>query len=124
MISFFSRPIFLKVGRYTAAYLLLTVFVLLGILITESLRSNIFDFCSYFKVDRDFAYILYSWGSYLLYLPYVVMIVVLEHYFNNAAKNGQVWRQTLKVTLIEGGIGLTSVLITLLFTFLRQIPPL
>ncbi len=122
MISFLSHPTFIKVRRYAAAYLMLTVFVLSGILITESLRSNIFDFCTYFKVDPDFSYIIYSWGSYVLYLPYVLMIAVLEDYFNKAAQTNQVVRRTLRVALIEGGIGLTSVLITLLFAFLRQIP--
>ena len=122
MLSLLSNPTFLKVWRYTAAYLMLTVFVLTGILITESVRSNIFDFCTYFKVDQDFAYIIYSWGSYILYLPYVLMIAVLENYFNTAAKTNQVGRRTLRVALIEGGIGLTSLLITFIFTLLRQAP--
>ncbi len=120
--SFFSHPILLKVGRYTAAYLLLAVFVLSGILITESLRSNIYDVCNYFKVDSDLVYILYSWGSYVLYLPYVLSIAILEDYFNSAARTGQIWRRTVRVALIEGGIGLASVLITLLFTYLRHLP--
>jgi hypothetical protein len=122
MTAFFSNPTVLKVGRYAAAYLLLTVFVLSGLLITESVRSNLLDVFTYFKVDSDFAYIVYGWGSYVLYLPYVLMIAVLEAYFNTAAKTGQVLRRTLKVALIEGGLGLTSVLITLLFAYLRQLP--
>ena len=109
----------LKVGRYATAYLLLTVFVLSGLLITESVRSNILDIFTYFKVASDFAYIVYSWGSYVVYLPYVLMIVILEAYFNTAAKTGQVWRRTLKVALIVGGLGLTSVLIKILFAYLR-----
>jgi len=121
MSAFFSNPNVLKVCRYAAAYLLLTVFVLSGLLITESVRSNLLDIFTYFKVDSGFATIVYGWGSYVLYLPYVLMIAVLEAYFNSAAKHGQVWRRTLKVALIEGGLGLTSVLITLLFAYLRQL---
>jgi hypothetical protein len=122
MTSFFLRPTVQKVGRYVLAYLALTVSMLAGILITESLRSNILDVLTYFKVDRDFIYIMYSWGSYLVYLPYVLMIAVMEHYFNTAARTGQVWRRTLRMGLIEGGLGLASVLITLLFTFLQRRP--
>ena len=98
------------------------VFALGGILISESFRQNVFDICKFFKVDADTVYILYSWGSYLVYLPYVLMIAVMEHYFNTAARTGQVWRRTLRVGLIEGSLGLASVLISLLFTFLQRRP--
>jgi hypothetical protein len=91
------------------------IFAILGFLITISLRNNIIDICPILGVPPDIAKIIYSYGTYVMFLPYVLCIVPLEVYMNTAAKTGQVWVRAKKVIIVEGSIGMVSILITLLF---------
>jgi hypothetical protein len=115
MSAIFSRPQAQKALRYILAYVLFFAFAGLAFLITISVRGNIIDLCPILGVSADAARIIFSWGTYLLFIPYVLCIVPLEVYMNTAAKIGQVWLRAKKVVIIEGSIGLASVLITLLF---------
>jgi hypothetical protein len=116
MTTFFSKPGIQKALRYILAYALLCVFLVAGLFITESLRNNVLNICTWLKADRDLVYILYGWGSYILYLPYILSIVILETYLNTAVKTGKLWTRVQKVIMIEGGIGLVSILINNLLT--------
>jgi hypothetical protein len=116
MTTFFSKTAIQKALRYFLAYTLLCVFLVAGLFITESMRNNVLNICTWLKVDRDVIYILYGWGSYILYLPYILSIVILESYLNTAVKTGKLWARVQKVILIEGGIGLVSILINKLLT--------
>ena len=118
-IDLSSHPILLKYLRYGAAYGLLFTCFFAGLWIVESLRTNVLDISTLLRVDPQIAHFLYTWGSYLLYVPFLLLIVALEGYLNNAAKTGQVLRCARNVILIEGGIGLASVLITYIFSLLH-----
>ena len=120
MSTIFSRPQVQKTLRYVLAYVLFFAFAILAFLITISIRNNVIDLCPVLGVPADAARFIYSWGTYALFLPYVLCIVPLEVYMNNAAKIDQVWVRAKKVVIVEGSIGLASVLITLLFMALGR----
>ena len=117
-----SKPSIQKFLRYFAAYLLYAVLVLIGLLLTEGVRSNVLDLGAVFKIDPDLIHLMYSWGSYLIYLPYVFIVAWLESYMNNAAKQQQVVARARKVFLIELGIGLASLATMLLSDVILQQP--
>jgi hypothetical protein len=118
-IDFSTHPTLLKYLRYGGAYGLLFAYFFAGIWIIESLRTNVLDITTLLKASPQLVYFLYSWGSYFLYAPFLLIMVVLEAYMNTAAKTGQVLRRARKVILVEGAIGLVSVLITLVLTLLN-----
>ena len=122
MLTFFSHPRLQKYIRYLAAYLLLAVFFVAGLYIVENMRTNIMDISTILKMDPQYIYILYSWGSFLLYGPLIILTVILETYFNHAARDQKVLARGAKVLLIEAGVGLVSYLITWLAPFFK-IPP-
>jgi hypothetical protein len=124
MPHFFGRPRIQKALRYTAAYLFFAIMALLGLVILESVRTNILSFCTLLRVDPQIIYIIYSWGSYLIYLPYVFLIAILEPYLNKAAKTGKVWVSVRKVLIIEGGIGLLSAIVMVIFKLVGMAPKL
>jgi hypothetical protein len=123
-IDILSHPKLLKYLRYGAAYGLLFACFFAGIWIVEGLRTNVFDISTLLRADPKLVYFLYSWGSYFLYAPFLLLIVILEGYLNTAAKTGQVLKRARNVILIEGGIGLVSVLITVVLSLLHLRPPL
>ena len=115
MALFISNPRVLKTLRYTGAYLLLIVCAGFGLVIIEWTRTNILDFLTLLKANPDWIYLAYSWGTYILYLPYILLITILEPYVNKAAKDGRVLIAVRNMLLIEGSIGLVSFLLTRLF---------
>jgi hypothetical protein len=119
MSVFFSRPNVQKTLRYTAAYLLYAGFAILGLFATEWARTDVLGFCTVLNVDRDITFLMYSWGSYLLYLPYVFLVAALEPYMNSAAKNSRVLQSAKKVLLIEGSLALVAFILTLVFAYLH-----
>jgi hypothetical protein len=119
MSVFFSRPNVQKTLRYTAAYLLYAAAAILGLIATEWTRTDVLGLCTVLNVDRDITYLMYSWGSYLLYLPYVLLVAALEPYMNSAAKNGHVLKSAKKVFLIEGGVALVAFILTQVFASLH-----
>lgn len=122
MRTFIHKPWVAKTGRYIAAYALFAIFAILGILILFRVRSNIFDLCVLFSVNSSVTYLMYSWGTYILFIPYVFFIALLEPYLNKAARTGQVFARSKKVFIIEASIGLITLLISLLTMLLRRPP--
>lgn len=94
MRTFIHKPWVAKTGRYIAAYALFAIFAILGILILFRVRSNIFDLCVLFSVNSSVTYLMYSWGTYILFIPYVFFIALLEPYLNKAARTGQVFARS------------------------------
>ena len=119
-----AHPTLLKYVRYGTAYGLLFAVFFAGIWIIESLRTNVFDITVLLKASPQIIGFLYSWGSYIFYVPFLLMMVVLEGYMNTAVRTGQVLQRAKTVILIEGGIGLVSVLITVVLSLLNLRPPL
>lgn len=123
-IDISSHPKLLKYLRYGAAYGVLIVCFFAGIWIIESLRTNVFDISVLLKVEPRIISFLYSWGSYIFYAPFLLVIVILESYLNTAAQTGQVLHRAKKIIFVEGGIGVVSVLITIILSLLDLRPPL
>jgi hypothetical protein len=121
MATFFSKPSVKKPMRFVAAYLMFAVFAAGGILISESFRQNVFDICKFLKVDADTVYILYSWGSYLIYLPYVLSLAIIEGYLYTGAKTGKLYPRIKRLLTIEGSIGVTSFLASQLMQYLIKL---
>jgi hypothetical protein len=116
---FLSNPRVLKTLRYTGAYLLLIACAGFGVIIIEWTRSNIYAILTLLNANPDLIYLAYTWGTYVLYLPYILLITILEPYVNTAAKNGRVLLATRNMLLIEGSIGLLTFLLTQLFAALH-----
>lgn len=116
------HPRFQKTLRYIAAYALFIFFALLGLPIIMGLRSDIYNLCAIFKVHPNTAYLLYSWGTYLMFFPYILLIGFLEPYLNKAAAAGQVLARAKKVLLIEGGLAVIIFLV-MLIAALTNYPP-
>ena len=115
----------MKTLRYSAAYGLLFACFFAGIWIIESLRTNVFDITVLLKLNPQGDFFPVFLGQLLYFmLPFLLLIVFLEGYLNTAAKTGQVLHRARKVILIEGGIGLVSVLITVVLSLLHLRPPL
>ena len=106
MSTFLSSPGIHKTLRYILVYALFAIFALLGLAITMGLRSDIFNVCAALAMDSQIVYLIYSWGSYLLFLPYIVVLAFVEAYFNKAVPRGQIRARALRVFAIEGGIGI------------------
>ena len=119
-----AHPKVVNFLRYAAAYGLLFVCFFAGVWIIESLRTNIFDIGALLKADEQLVYLLYSWGSYFLYAPFLILVVILEAHINTAARTGQLSRSARVIILVEGGIGLVSVLITVVLSLLHLRPSL
>ena len=119
-----SHPNVTNILRYVEAYGLLFVCFFTGVWIIESLRTNIFDIGTLVNVNPDVVYFLYSWGSYFLYAPFLILIVILEDFINTAAKTGHLPRGARIILLVIGGIGLVSVLITVVLSLLHLRPSL
>jgi hypothetical protein len=118
MATIFSKPSVQKPLRYAAAYLVFAICALGGILISESLRQNILIITTYFRVSVDTIYILSTWGSYLVYLPYVLSLAIIENYLYVGAKTGKLYPRVKNMVIYEGGFGLASFLTTQLFQYL------
>jgi hypothetical protein len=121
MDAYFSRPIVQKRLRFLTAYLMFAVFAIGGILISESFRQNVYDICAFFKVASDLAYILYGWGSYIIYLPYILSLAIIEDYLHTGAKTGKLYPRIKRILIIEGSMGLTSFLTSQLLQYLMTL---
>jgi hypothetical protein len=103
---------FNKAWRYVIAYILFVVFVVMGLAITWQWRSNVLDLALAFQVSPQITYILHSWGSYLVFVPYVFFIGLLEPYLNRAAKNKQLLNPVFKISLLLTTLELISLLVS------------
>jgi hypothetical protein len=112
-----SNPTTHKAFNYIGAYVSFIFFTVLGIFILFGIRSNVYAISSILKLHPQLIYILYSWGTYFLFIPYVLFLAFLEPYLNKAAKNGQVVGAIKKVLFIEGGLAvLTGLLVVILMS--------
>jgi hypothetical protein len=109
MTSSSLHPKLQKFLRYFSAYTLFIFFILLGLAITWCLRSDVFVLCAAFSVPDWLTHIITTWGTFVVFIPYILIIAVLEPYLNTAAAKGLVRERGLKILFIEGGIGLVVV---------------
>lgn len=115
MRKFLARPQVHKMLQPVGAYAVFLVAAALGLAIVISLHDNAVDLCSLFSVRYEIAYLVTAYGYFPLFIPYLVFIILLEESMHKASKTGQVMARARKLLLIEGGVGLVSVLVTLVF---------
>ncbi|MBE0697037.1 MAG: hypothetical protein IH586_08940 [Anaerolineaceae bacterium] len=106
MPSSAKHPTLQKYLRYLSAYTLFVVFILLGLLITWALRSDVFVLCTLLSLPYWLIDIIYTWGTFVIFIPYILIVAALESYLNAAAAKSQVRERAMKIFIIEGGIGL------------------
>jgi hypothetical protein len=78
----------------------------LGLSITWGLRSDILLLCIALGAPEWITNILYNWGTFVVFIPFILAIAGLESYVNQAAKKNVVLKSALKVLAIEGGLAL------------------
>ncbi len=95
-----------KLLRYVSAYAWFVLFILMGLALTMCLRSDILVLCIVLPVPEWITGIINTWGTFAIFIPFILMIAGLESYMNGAAQKRMVRRRALRVLAIEGGIGL------------------
>ena len=105
-----SQPWVQKAIRYVIAYVLFGGFALLGGAITFCIRSVIYSMCVALAVSWQVTYLVFVWGLFILFVPYIFLIGLLDFYLNDAAAKGTIRQRALKIFAIEGGIGLVSLI--------------
>ena len=118
MNIFFEKPSIQKTLRYIVAYVSFAFFVILSLVIVMGLRSDLYNLCRLLSVIYEITYLVYSWGLYIMILPYIAAIGFLEPYFNKGAKIGDLRARIKKVLIIEGSIGLSLGLVMLILALL------
>jgi hypothetical protein len=106
MTSTSLHPKLEKFMRYLSAYALFVFFILFGLAITWCLRSDVFVLCTVLKLPSWITNIIVTWGTFVVFIPYILIIAIFESVLNTAAAKGKVREQGLKIFAIEGGIGL------------------
>ena len=99
-----------KTIRHVIAYGLFGVFALMGVAITFCVRSVIYSMCVALAVSWQVTYLVFVWGLFILFVPYIFLIGLLDFYLNDAAGKGAIRQRALKIFAIEGGIGLVSLI--------------
>ena len=100
-----------KTIRYVIAYVLFGVFALLGLAITFCVRSVIYGICVALAVSWQVTYLIFVWGTFILIVPYIFLIGLLDFQLNDAIAKGTIRQRALKIFAIEGGIGLVSLVL-------------
>ncbi len=93
-----------KILRYLGAYTGLFVFAFAGLAISWGLRSDIFLLSTALSVPQNITNFLFTWTTPIVILPWILVCVGLEHYMNEAARNGLLLPRALKVLSIEAVI--------------------
>ena len=97
-----------KAIRFTIAYALFGVFALLGGAIIFCVRSVIYSLCVALGVSWQVTYLIFVWGLFIMAVPYILLIALLDFHLLNDAAQGTLRQRALKIFTIEGGIGLVS----------------
>ena len=112
MSNILREPRVQKTIHYAIAYVLFGVFALLGVAITLCVRSDIYGMCVALGVSWQVTYLIFVWGLFIMFVPYIFLIGLLDfHLLNDAAAKGTLRQRALKIFAIEGGIGLVSLVL-------------
>ncbi len=111
MSNVLPEPRMQKAVRHTIAYVLFAVFALLGVAITFCVRSVIYSLCVAVGVSWQVTYLIFVWGLFVMFVPYIFLIGLLDfHLLNDAVAKGTLRQRAFKIFAIEGGIGLASLI--------------
>jgi CHASE2 domain-containing sensor protein len=112
MSELLPEPRLQRTMRSVIAYVLFGVFALLGVAITFCVRSVIYGICVALAVSWQVTYLIFVWGLFIMFVPYIFLIGLLDfHLLNDAASaKGTLRQRALKIFAVEGGIGLVSLI--------------
>jgi len=108
MSNISPEPSMQKAARHAIAYALFGVFALLGLAITFCVRSVIYSICVALGVSWQVTYLIFVWGLFIMFVPYIFLIGLLDFHLLNDAARGTLRQRARKILAIEGGIGLVS----------------
>jgi hypothetical protein len=108
MSKLLSEPRMQKTIRHVIAYVLFGVFALLGVAITFCIRSVIYGLCVALAVSWQVTYLIFVWGLFIMFVPYIFLIGLLDFHLLRDAAQGTLRQRALKIFAIEGGIGLVA----------------
>ena len=111
MSNILREPRVQKTIHYAIAYVLFGVFALLGVAITLCIRSVIYGMCVALGVSWQVTYLIFVWGLFIMFVPYIFLIGLLDFHLLNDAAKGTLRQRALKIFAIEGGIGLVSLIL-------------
>ncbi len=112
-----------KAIRHVIAYGLFGGFALLGLAITFCVRSVIYSLCLALGVSWQVTYLIFVWGLFFMIVPYIFLIGLLDfHLLRNAAAWATLRQRALKFFVVEGGIGLASLILMGLLAALGYSP--
>jgi small-conductance mechanosensitive channel len=112
MSKLLPQPWMQKTIRNVIAYGLFAVFALMGVAITFCVRSVIYGLCVALAVSWQVTYLIFVWGLFIMFVPYIFLIGLLDfHLLNEAVATGTLRQRALKILAIEGGIGLVSLVL-------------
>ncbi len=123
MSNILPEPRGQKTIRYVIAYALFAFFALLGVAITFCIRSDIYGLCVALGVSWQVTYLIFVWGLFIMFVPYIFLIGLLDFYLlKDDAARGTLRQRALKIFTIEGGIGLASLILMGILAVLRYPP--
>ncbi len=112
MSNVLPEPGLQKAVRHILAYVLFGGFALLGVAITFCVRSDIYCLCVILGVSWQVTYLIFVWGLFIMFVPYIFLIGLLDaHLLRDAAAKRTLRQRALKIFAVEGGIGLVSLVL-------------
>jgi len=108
------KPRLYNVLRYVIVYSLFIVYAIAGLFITMNLRTNVLSVATMLQLHPQITFVLYSWGSYLVFIPYVILVGYMEPYLNQAVKKNLIMHRARKLFFILAGVGIVTVIINAL----------
>jgi hypothetical protein len=94
-----------KFARYASAYVLFGLYAFLGVLVTLRAHETAVQTCALVGAKPQVAYVVNTWGAFLLFAVYIALVAAMESYLNQAARTGRVLSAGLKLLVIFAVIG-------------------
>jgi hypothetical protein len=111
MSKLLPQPWLQKIMRNAVAYGLFGVFALMGVAITFCVRSVIYGLCVALAVSWQVTYLIFVWGLFIMFVPYIFLIGLLDFHLLSNAAQGTLPQRALKIFAVEGGIGLVALIL-------------
>jgi hypothetical protein len=112
MKAFLSSPQTRQNLLLVAAYSLFLVFSVGAFLLTTRIHTNIQELGVLFNASSWLMRLIYTWGSFPLFIPFIFLAVFIQSYLEKGARNGQLWPRAKKIFLIEAGVGIFTLLVS------------
>jgi hypothetical protein len=100
--------------RYVVTYILFAILALAGLFVFVRLRANLLDILAFFGISVYSMRALNTWGTFLLFIPYLGYLAWLEAFMHKGAQINRVWQRAGIVLACVAGVALLSALITFL----------